>query len=116
MVVSVADESDLVAQVADIFKMMGDQTRLGILLACLDRTVAVGELALQLGLSQSLISHHLRLLRAARIVRFERRGKQVFYTAADDHIRDVVRDMIDHAREEALPHKVAPSRAGKRVA
>lgn len=111
MVVSAVDERDLVAQVADIFKMMGDQTRLSILLACLDRMVAVGALALQLGLSQSLISHHLRLLRAARIVRFERRGKHVFYTAADDHIRDIVRDMIDHAREEAVPRK-----AGKRVA
>lgn len=108
---AVVDESDLVAQVADIFKMMGDQTRLSILLACLDRMVAVGELALQLGLSQSLISHHLRLLRAARIVRFERRGRHVFYTAADDHIRDIVRDMIDHAREEAVPRKV-----GKQVA
>ena len=111
MAVPVVDERDLVAQVADIFKMMGDQTRLGILLACLDRMVSVGELALQLGLSQSLISHHLRLLRAARIVRFERRGKHVFYTAADDHIRDIARDMIDHAREEAVPRK-----AGKRVA
>lgn len=111
MPVSVVDERDLVAQVADIFKMMGDQTRLSILLACLDDTVSVGELVLQLGLSQSLISHHLRLLRAARIVRFERRGRHVFYTAADDHIRDIVRDMIDHAREEAVPRK-----AGKRVA
>ena len=54
-----------------------------------------------LSLSSSLVSHHLRLLRAARLVRAERRGKQVFYALADDHVRDVIQDMAEHVRE---PH------------
>lgn len=102
---------DIVGQVADIFKLMGDQTRLRILLECLDGEVAVGGLVDALGLSQSLISHHLRLLRAARLVRHERRGKNVFYAAADDHVRHIVRDMMEHAREE-----VFTVRHGARVA
>jgi DNA-binding transcriptional ArsR family regulator len=84
---------------ADMFHLMGDPTRLAILLACLDQPVSVGNLAVRVGASPSLVSHHLRLLRAARIVRADRRGKHVFYTAADDHIRTVLTDMCDHAAE-----------------
>jgi DNA-binding transcriptional ArsR family regulator len=61
--------------------------------------VAVGEIASSLQLSSSLVSHHLRLLRAARIVRSDRQGKQVFYTAADAHISGVLHDMLEHISE-----------------
>ena len=53
-------------------------------------------IAEELGLSASLVSHHLRLLRAARMLRGERRGKQVFYSMADACVRDVLKIMIDH--------------------
>jgi ArsR family transcriptional regulator len=92
---------DLIPQVADTFKLMGDPSRLAILMLCLHGPVPVGEIALKLSLSPSLVSHHLRLLRAARLVRAERRGKQVFYEAEDHHIRCVVADMMEHAAEEA---------------
>ncbi len=92
---------DRTVEIAEMFRLMGDATRLTILIHCLDAPVAVGELARLTGASPSLVSHHLRLLRAARILAAERRGKQVFYTAADDHIRTVVRDMIDHVAEPA---------------
>lgn len=94
-------DRDVLTTAADIFRLMGDPTRLAILQGCLDAPRAVGELALALGLSVSLVSHHLRLLRAARLVRSHRRGKQVFYEAADHHVSLVVRDMIEHAAEEA---------------
>lgn len=90
---------DQTIEMAEMFRLMGDSTRLRILMACLDGPVAVGELAVLTGASQSLVSHHLRLLRAARILAAERRGKHVYYTAADDHIRTVVGDMIDHVVE-----------------
>lgn len=61
--------------------------------------MCVGDMGEELGLSVSLVSHHLRLLRAARLVRFEKRGKQVFYSVADEHIRCVLDDMIDHLAE-----------------
>lgn len=87
------------AELADLFRLLGDPTRLRIVLTCLDAPTAVGEIADRLDLSASLVSHHLRLLRAARIVRSERHGKQVFYAAADDHVRCVVVDMLEHVAE-----------------
>ncbi len=90
---------DHAAELADRFRLLGDATRLRIVLACLDAPVPVGEIAARLGLSGSLVSHHLRLLRAAAIVRAERQGKQVFYAAADDHVRRIVVDMMDHMAE-----------------
>lgn len=95
-------ESDAaVAQLADLFHLLGDPTRLRIVLACLAQPIAVSEIATALQLSSSLVSHHLRLLRAARIVKSERQGKQIFYSAADAHISDVLSDMLDHIAEPA---------------
>ena len=86
-------------EMAEMFHLLGDPNRLRIALACLEDAVPVGEIASRLGLSQSLVSHHLRLLRAARLVRAERRGRQVFYAAADAHVRGVLADMVAHAGE-----------------
>jgi DNA-binding transcriptional ArsR family regulator len=88
-----------IAQLADLFHLLGDPTRLRIVLSCLPAPIAVGDIAGQLQLSSSLVSHHLRLLRAARIVKSERVGKQVFYTAADAHISGVLADMLEHIAE-----------------
>ncbi len=96
---SVSLTDDQTIEIAEIFRLMGDPTRLKILICCLHGPVAVGDLAQMTGASQSLVSHHLRLLRAARILASERRGKKVYYAAADDHIRTVVGDMIDHVAE-----------------
>jgi DNA-binding transcriptional ArsR family regulator len=90
---------DRASELADLFRLLGDATRLKIVLACLDESVAVGDIAGRLGLSGSLVSHHLRLLRAAAIVRAERHGKQVFYAAADEHVRRVIADMLEHVAE-----------------
>ncbi len=95
---------DQTIELADIFRLLGDPTRLRIVLACMTEPVSVGALAEQLDLSQSLVSHHLRLLRAARLVRADRRGKQVFYLLADEHVASVLVDMIDHVREESSEH------------
>ncbi len=84
---------------ADTFRLLGDPTRLRILLCCLAQPVAVGAIAEQLALSPSLVSHHLRLLRAARLVKPERHGKSVIYAAADDHVRTVLTDMVEHVGE-----------------
>ncbi len=93
-------ESDAsIAQLADLFHLLGDPTRLRIVLACVNTPIAVSEIAAALQLSSSLVSHHLRLLRAARIVKSERQGKQVFYSAADAHISGVLSDMLDHIAE-----------------
>ena len=98
------DTDNLVAELADLFRLLGDATRLRIVLACLDKSIAVNDIAGKLDLSNSLVSHHLRLLRAARIVKAERHGKQVFYAAADQHISGVLTDMLEHIAE---PHTEA---------
>lgn len=86
-------------ELAEMFHLLGDPSRLRIALLCLEGEVAVGEIAARLDLSQSLVSHHLRLLKAARLVRAERRGRNVYYAAADEHVRSVLADMVAHARE-----------------
>jgi len=91
--------SDQTEMLAELFHLLGERSRLSIVLACLELPMAVGDIATSLGLSQSLVSHHLRLLRAARLLRGERRGKQVFYTAADEHVRTVVTDLANHILE-----------------
>ncbi|MDA0261121.1 MAG: metalloregulator ArsR/SmtB family transcription factor [Proteobacteria bacterium] len=85
---------------AEMFRLMGDHTRLRIvLLICATGRVPVGNIATQLQISPSLVSHHLRLLRAARIVRTERQGRQIFYSPADAHIERVIDDMATHVTE-----------------
>jgi len=90
---------DQTFEMAEIFRLLGDPTRLRVVMACIDDTRAVGDIATSLGISASLVSHHLRLLRAARLVRAERHGREVHYAAADDHVRCILEDMIDHVRE-----------------
>ncbi len=90
-----------VAELAEVFHLMGDPSRLSILLVVLDGPLAVAEIAAATDLSASLVSHHLRLLRAGRLVRAERRGKQVFYPVDDEHIRSVLTDMAEHVAELA---------------
>lgn len=89
-----------VDKLAEVFHLLGEPNRLRIVLSCLDAPVSVQSLAENLQLSPSLASHHLRLLKAARLMRSERRGKQVFYQAADDHVRNMLADMVEHTREE----------------
>ncbi len=90
-----------VEQVARLFGLLGEPNRLRLVLACFDGPKGVGEIAETVGMSPSLASHHLRLLRTGRLLRAERAGKAVRYAIDDDHVRDVVRIMVEHVRE---PH------------
>lgn len=93
-------DADQAAELAETFHLLGDPNRLRLILACLDRAVSVQTLADELGLSSSLTSHHLRLLKAARLMRAERRGRHVYYRAADEHIRRMLGDMVEHVQED----------------
>ena len=83
-------------ELAETFGMLADPTRLSIVVACMDQERAAGEIADMLGSSPSLVSHHLRLLRSARILKADRRGKHVFYAMADDCVHSVLKIMIEH--------------------
>ena len=89
-----------ISVIAETYRLLGDPTRLRVLLACLGSPIAVGDIASTVKASPSLVSHHLRLLRAARLVRGTRRNRQVFYETADAHIARMLADMIEHAMED----------------
>jgi ArsR family transcriptional regulator len=103
---------DQVVELAEMFRLMSDPTRLKIILACLDDPAAVGEMADRLAISASLVSHHLRLLRAARLLQADRRGRQVFYVVGDPHIRSMLSDMVDHVAEGDAEVETDPAGGG----
>ena len=92
--------NDQIIELAEMFNLLGEPSRLKIILACLDEEQSVSSIKEKAGLSQSLASHHLRLLKAARLMKSRKEGKQVFYSVADEHIACVLRDMVDHVAEE----------------
>lgn len=84
---------------AELFKMFGDSTRVKILFALLESELCVGDLAQILNLTQSSVSHQLRLLKDAKLVRFRREGKIVFYSLADEHVRTILYMGMEHVEE-----------------
>ncbi|MCB2102419.1 MAG: winged helix-turn-helix transcriptional regulator [Rhodobacterales bacterium] len=91
---------DEAVEIAEIFRLLGDPTRLRVVVSCLDEPRSVGDIAQSIGATPSLVSHHLRLLKALRLVRADRRGRNVYYQAEDDHVRCVIRDLRDHVGEQ----------------
>ncbi len=88
------------ARLAETFKALSDPTRVRIISALLDDALCVHELAEAVGVSQSAVSHQLATLREKRLVRFRRKGRHVFYTLDDDHIRDLFRQGLDHVSHD----------------
>ena len=91
-----ADEG---TQLADLFRLLGEPNRLRLVVACLDGPRMVGDLTAEVGVSQSLVSQHLRLLRAGRLLKQTRSGRNVFYELPDCHIRTMLTNMMDHVSE-----------------
>jgi DNA-binding transcriptional ArsR family regulator len=88
-----------VAALADTFKVLGDTTRVRILDVLSQTELCVQDLAGILGLTQSAVSHQLRLLRSSRLVRTRRDGRQIFYALDDDHIVGLFRQGLEHVEE-----------------
>ena len=95
---------DQITELAETFGLLADPTRLSIVTTCMDQERAAGEIAEELGSSSSLVSHHLRLLRSARILKADRRGKQVFYSMADACVYSVLKIMIEHLFDHEHDH------------
>jgi ArsR family transcriptional regulator len=94
----IADES--IYHMAELFKVLGDATRVKILAAVSVSEMCVCDIAALLGMSNSAISHQLRVLKQAHIVRSRRDGKAVIYRMADEHIAALMQTALDHSREE----------------
>ena len=87
---------DMLFELADLFKVFGDSTRLRIMYAIADEELSVLSIAETLGMEQSTISHQLRVLRNNKLVRARRDGKQIYYTLDDDHVKKIIEMGIDH--------------------
>lgn len=90
-------------QLADLFRLLGEPNRLRLVAACLDGPRSVGDLTQEVGVSQSLVSQHLRLLRAGRLLKQSRSGRNVFYELPDCHVRTMLTNMMDHVLEPDDP-------------
>lgn len=83
-------------RLAEMFSALSDPTRLRIVSLLSETELCVRDLARELGMSQSAVSHQLRTLRDRRIVRWRRQGRQIFYALDDDHVADLYRRGLDH--------------------
>lgn len=84
---------------AELFKVFGDTTRIKILYVLFENEMCVCDLAETLNMTQSAISHQLRVLKQNRLVRFRREGKTIIYSLADDHVRSILYQGMDHLTE-----------------
>ena len=89
-------------EIADFFKILGDNTRISILFVLMDGEKSVGEISRQVKMSSSAVSHQLRILRQSRFVGSRRDGKSVFYFLCDCHIREILTFSIEHSNERSL--------------
>ncbi len=93
-------KDELICDLADLFKIFGDTTRMKILFALFESEMCVCAIAELLGMEQSAISHQLRILRNAKLVGKRQEGKNVYYFLLDNHVRTIVAQGYEHIIEE----------------
>lgn len=92
------DEEELI-ELADLFKMFGDSTRIKILYDLSDGEKSVGKICEDIEMNQSAVSHQLKLLKAAKLIRYRREGKAIIYSLADDHVKTIIAMGKEHIEE-----------------
>ena len=102
------------AALADTFRVLGDVTRVRILDALSRAELCVSDIAATVGLSESAVSHQLRVLRGSRLVRARREGRLVFYALDDHHIVGLFEQSLQHVEERAAPATMASRHSGQR--
>lgn len=90
---------EVLYDLAELFKAFGDSTRIKILYALCEEEMCVCDLAVLLGVTQSALSHQLRLLKTLRLVKFRRQGKVVYYSLDDEHIKHIFKEGLNHITE-----------------
>lgn len=84
---------------AELFKVFGDSTRIRILFQLFEDEVNVGDLSESLNMNQSAVSHQLKVLKQAKLVKSRRDGKSIYYSLADEHVRTIIAMGIEHIEE-----------------
>ena len=92
-------DDDTLIDLAELFKIFGDSTRVKILYALLEAELCVCDIAKLLEVSQSAVSHQLRVLKSSKLVKFRKEGKTVYYSLADDHVCRILSQGMEHICE-----------------
>lgn len=92
-------DNETLYRLAELFKVFGDSTRIRILHALSQEELCVQEIADKLSMTQSAISHQLRILKQSSLVRFRREGKTIYYSLADDHVATIMHQGLEHVCE-----------------
>lgn len=92
-------DDEILYDLAELFKAFGDSTRIKIICALFEEEMCVCDLAALLGVTQSAVSHQLRLLKTLRLVKFRRDGKVVYYSLDDEHIKHIFKEGFKHITE-----------------
>lgn len=92
-------DEEILYDLAELFKIFGDSTRIRILYALFESEMCVCDIAQLLGMTQSAISHQLRCLKQSKLVKYRREGKTVFYSLADAHVRTIFDQGLEHVME-----------------
>ena len=90
---------EMLYDLAELFKVFGDSTRIRILYVLFESEMCVCDIAQVLNMSQSAISHQLRVLKQNQLVKFRREGKTIYYSLADSHVTTIINQGMDHIRE-----------------
>ena len=92
-------DQDVLFDIAELFKVFGDSTRINILTALFESEMCVCDIGETLGMTKSAISHQLRILRQNKLVKARKAGKEVFYSLADEHVVKIIEMAIEHIEE-----------------
>ena len=92
-------DEDLLYDLAELYKVFGDSTRIKILYVLFEAEMCVCDIAQLLTMTQSAISHQLRVLKQSKLVDYRKDGKTVFYSLADDHVKTIIGQGLDHISE-----------------
>ena len=92
-------DEEILYDLAELFKIFGDSTRIKILYVLFESEMCVCDIANLLGMTQSAISHQLRALKQSKLVKYRREGKTVFYSLADSHVRTILDQGMEHVGE-----------------
>lgn len=92
-------DDEVLYELADLFRVFGDSTRIKILYALFESELCVNDIAQVVGISQSAVSHQLRLLKTSKLVKFRREGKAMYYSLDDDHVRSMIALGMEHTEE-----------------
>ena len=92
-------DDEILYDLAELFKVFGDSTRIKILYSMFEHELCVNDIAGLLNLSQSSVSHQLRILKTSKLVKFRREGKSIYYSLDDEHVRAIISMGMEHVEE-----------------